>query len=78
MNILRKHSLRRKRALLHLVISGEYSLGYALYKVEELYDNGKLVDEDYNELADYIDELMNKTDETLNDNLEVTSSDEEE
>ena len=38
----------------------------------------KLVDEDYTEVADYIDELMNKTDQTLNDNLEVTSSDEEE
>ena len=60
MTILEKQSLRKKKSILYLVSKGEYSVGYAMLKVEELYDNGKLTDEDYNELADYLDELMNQ------------------
>ena len=64
MTIIEKHSERKKKAILYLIDKGEYSLGYALLKVEELYDAGKLIDEDYNELADYIEELLNKVEET--------------
>ena len=60
MTILEKQSLRKKKSILYLVSKGEYSVGYAMLKVEELYDNGKLTDDDYNELADYLDELMNQ------------------
>ena len=61
--ILEKQSLRKKKAIIYLVDRGEYSLGYALLKVEELYDDGKLVDSDYEELTDYIENLMDKVEE---------------
>ena len=63
MTILEKQSLRKKKSILYLVENGEYSIGYALLKVEELYDNGKLTDADYEELADYLEELLNKVEE---------------
>lgn len=65
MTIIEKQSLRKKKAILYLIDKGEYSLGYALLKVEELYDAGKLTDDDYNELADYIEELLNKVEEIV-------------
>lgn len=64
MTIQEKQSLRKKKSILYLVERGEYSLGYALLKTEELYDTGKLIDTDYNELAEYLEELMNKPEET--------------
>lgn len=64
MTILEKQSARKKKSILYLINNGEYSLGYALLKTEELYDAGKLTEEDYNELADYIEELMNKVEES--------------
>lgn len=63
MTVIEKQSARKKKAILYLIDNGEYSLGYALLKVEELYDAGKLTEEDYNELADYIEELLNKVEE---------------
>ena len=76
MTINEKHSLRKKTAILYLIDNGEYSLGYALIKVEELYDAGKLTDSDYEELADYIEELLNKveiTPEVIADDAENTT-----
>lgn len=64
MTIQEKQSLRKKKSILYLVERGEYSVGYALLKTEELYDAGKLIDTDYNELAEYLEELMNKPEET--------------
>lgn len=63
MTIIEKQSARKKKAILYLIDKGEYSLGYALLKVEELHDAGKLTDADYDELADYIEELLNKIEE---------------
>lgn len=60
MNIIEKQSARKKKAILYLIERGEYSLGYALLKVEELYDAGKLVEDDYNALAEHIEELYEK------------------
>ena len=68
--ILEKQSARKKKSILYLINNGEYSLGYALLKTEELYDAGKLTEEDYNELADYIEELMNKAEEEIEESVE--------
>lgn len=60
MTILEKKSLRKKKAILNLVDKGEYSPAYALILVEELSDAGKLTDTDYEELAEYLEELLNE------------------
>ena len=64
MTILEKKSLRKKKAILSLVDKGEYSIAYALMLVEELSDNGKLIDTDYEELASYLEELLNQAEDT--------------
>jgi len=68
MTIIEKQSARKKKSILYLVNSGEYSVGYALLKVEELNDGGKLTEEDYEELAEYLEELLNKVEEETNEN----------
>lgn len=60
MTILEKKSLRKKKAILSLVEKGEYSPAYALMLVEELSDSGKLTDDDYEELATYLENLLNE------------------
>lgn len=59
MTILEKKSLRKKKAIMSLVEKGEYSVAYALMLVEELSDAGKLTDNDYEELAEFLEELLN-------------------
>ena len=58
MNIIEKKSERKKKAIIALVNSGEYSIAYALMIAEELNDNGKLLDNDYEELAEYLESLL--------------------
>ena len=58
MTILKKKSNRKKKSILSLVNKGEYSAGYALILVEELNDDGKLTDADYEELAEYLENLL--------------------
>lgn len=58
MTIIEKQSARKRKSIIYLVENGEYSLGYALLKVEELYDNGKLTDDDYDYLATWIEDLL--------------------
>ena len=65
MTIKEKQSLRKKKSIYYLVNNGEYSVGYALLKVEELNDAGKLTEEDYEELADYLEDLLNKIEEPV-------------
>lgn len=60
MTILEKKSLRKKKAIMSLVEKGEYSVAYALMLVEELSDAGKLTDNDYEELAEYLENLLNE------------------
>lgn len=60
MTILEKKSNRKKKSIMSLVKKGEYSAGYALILVEELNDNGKLTDSDYEELAEYLEELLDE------------------
>ena len=59
MTLLEKKSERKKKAIMNLVQTGEYSVAYALILAEELNDNGKLIDKDYEELAEYLENLLN-------------------
>lgn len=59
MTIIEKKSLRKKKALMNLVKIGEMSIAYALMEAEKLNDEGKLLDADYEELAEYFEELLN-------------------
>lgn len=63
MTVLEKKSLRKKKAIMSLVGKGEYSPAYALILVEELSDNGKLTDDDYEELAKYLESLLDEPEE---------------
>lgn len=58
MTIVEKSSNRKKVAILELIKNGEYSIAYALSKVEELHDNNKLTDTDYEEVAKYLENLI--------------------
>ena len=60
MTILEKKSNRKKKSILSLVNKGEYSAGYALILLEELSDAGKLTDADYEELAGYLENLLDE------------------
>ena len=60
MTVLEKKSLRKKKAIMSLVEKGEYSVAYALILVEELSDAGKLTDNDYEELAEFLENLLNE------------------
>lgn len=64
MTILEKKSLRKKKAIFSLVEKGEYSPAYALMIVEKLSDSGKLTDSDYEELAEYLENLLNELETT--------------
>ena len=82
MTVLEKKSLRKKKAILSLVDKGEYSPAYALMLVEDLSDNGKLTDEDYEELADYLESLLDEPEpqpepEPVEEILEDNSGNEE-
>ena len=58
MTILEKKSERKKKAIMTLVKSGEYSIGYAMMTAEDLIDKGKLLDNDYEELMEYLESLL--------------------
>lgn len=60
MTIIEKKSKRKKMSILSLVKKGEYSVAYALMLVEELSDAGKLTDNDYEELAEFLENLLNE------------------
>lgn len=64
MTIIEKKSLRKKKAIYSLVEKGEYSPAYALILVEELSDTGKLTDSDYEEIASFLENLLNESEET--------------
>lgn len=70
MTILEKSSLRKRKSIIYLVNNREYSLGYALLKVEELYDNGKLVEGDYEELAEYLEDLLEEEEKVVEEPIE--------
>lgn len=58
MSLIEKQSERKCKALKHLVMEGVYSPAYALEKLEELFDNGKVLEKDYDELATWLEEQL--------------------
>lgn len=73
MTIIEKKSLRKKKAIMNLVKTGEMSIAYALMEAERLNDEGKLLDVDYEELAEYLESLLTPEEipeEPLEENIE--------
>jgi hypothetical protein len=58
MSLIEKQSERKCKALRYLVDEKVYSPAYALEKLENLFDNEKVLEADYEELAEYLEELM--------------------
>jgi len=58
MTILEKKSERKKKAIMLLVEKQEYSIAYAMIEAERLNDEGKLLDNDYEELMEYLESLL--------------------
>jgi hypothetical protein len=59
MSIIEKKSLRKKKAIMLLVEDGEYTIAYAMMLAEELNDDGKLLDNDYEELMEWLEAKLN-------------------
>lgn len=70
MTLKEKKSQRKAKAIKLLVDSGEYSPAYGLLEADRLNDEGLLLDIDYEPLAEYLEELINKPVEEETDNLE--------
>ena len=58
MTIIEKKSERKKKAIMEMVKTGEYSVAYALIEAERLNDENKLLDKDYEELAEWLEALL--------------------
>lgn len=63
MTRLEKKSANKKKALIKLVETGEYSIAFAMMEAERLNDEGKLLDNDYDEVVAYLEELMQPKEE---------------
>ena len=59
MTLKEKKSKRKALAIRTLVDNGEYSPSYALLEADRLNDEDKLLDVDYEPLAEYLEELIN-------------------
>lgn len=59
MTIIERKSERKKKAIMMLVESNEYSIAYAMMLAEELNDDGKLLDNDYEELMEWLEAKLN-------------------
>ena len=63
--IIEKKSERKKKAIIQLVTNGEYSLPFAMMESERLNDEGKLLDNDYEELAEWLESLLEPVEEVV-------------
>lgn len=59
MTILEKKSERKKEAIMLLVESGEYSIQFAMIEAERLNDESKLLDNNYEELMEWLENKLN-------------------
>lgn len=76
MTSLEKASKRKAKSLKFLVDDGEFSVGYALRELERLHDEGKIIDADYEPLAEYFEELLEQP--VIEEEVEVVGEDYEE
>ena len=58
MTIIEKKSKRKAKAIRLLVEQGEYSIAYSLMLAEQLNDEGKLLDIDYEPLVEWLEEQL--------------------
>lgn len=77
MTNLEKSSERKKKSILYQVQNGEKSPAFALEIVERFHDEGKLVEADYEELAEYLETLLNKEDTEVQEEPEEVVESEE-
>lgn len=70
MTRIEKKSERKKKAIMNLVQNGEYSIAYAMMEAERLNDGGKLLDNDYEELMEYLESLLEQVDTAENEQIE--------
>lgn len=70
MTLIEKKSERKKKAIMLLVESGEYSIAYAMILAEELNDNGKLLDNDYEELMEWLEAKLEPEEEQVEETNE--------
>ena len=61
MSLKEKQSERKCKALKFLVQENVYSPAYALEKLEELFDNNKVLEADYDILATWLEEQLVET-----------------
>jgi hypothetical protein len=54
-----------------LVQNGEYSIPFAMMEAERLNDEGKLLDNDYEELMEYLEGLLESLDATENEQIDT-------
>lgn len=66
MSLIEKQSIRKCKALKYLVTEGVYSPAYALEKLENLFDSGKVLENDYEELAEYLESLLIENEHIIN------------
>lgn len=59
MNIIERKSERKKKAIMLLVESNEYSIQFAMIEAERLNDEDKLLDNDYEELMEWLEVKLN-------------------
>ena len=69
MTLLEKQSARKCKALKNLVDRGDYSPAYALEKLEEYFDKGKVIEKDYEELAEYLEDLIDNPVEEVEEEI---------
>lgn len=65
MTLIEKKSERKKKAIMQLVTSGEYSIAFAMMEAERLNDEGKLLDNDYEELAEWLENQLEPIEEEI-------------
>lgn len=77
MNIIERKSLRKKKAIMLLVEDGEYAIPYAMMLAEELNDDGKLLDNDYEELMEWLEAKLNPPTPEPEEDLAIELTDDE-
>lgn len=77
MNIIEKKSERKKKAIKLLVETQQYSIAYAMIEAERLNDEGKLLDNDYEELMEYLESLLEPVIEEQSENPPIEEESEE-
>jgi len=77
MTLIEKKSERKKKAIMLLVENGEYSIAYAMMLAEELNDEGKLLDNDYEELMEWLEAKLDPEEEQVEEISQEETNEEE-